>query len=175
MKTFAQCRPRTWSSLGGIKRNLLLLVHLQRDDVLVLISQSGAEKSNESQKTQTALSCAAVCSESERKGVGVGKRYVSNGCRCCSCWRRLPQVNTLGVTRCMQLHSNSSSSNWILVSCQPHRVTSGQSNWGHKQIHTSKLLFSRTYQPSVKSVYKTNHFANMKQTHTNIRYKFSKS
>ena len=29
----------------------------------------------------------------------------------------------------------SSSSNWILMSCQPHRVTSGQSNSGHKQIH----------------------------------------
>ena len=27
------------------------------------------------------------------------------------------------------------SSNWILMSCQPHRVTSGQSNSGHKQIH----------------------------------------
>ena len=36
----------------------------------------------------------------------------------------------------------SSSSNWILMSCQPHRVTSGQSNSGHKQIHISKL-FSR--------------------------------
>ena len=52
---------------------------------------------------------------------------------------------------------NSSSSNWILMSCQPHRVTSG-----HKQIHISKL-FSHIYQPSVKSVYKTNHFANIKQ------------
>ena len=60
-----------------------------------------------------------------------------------------------------------SSSNWILMSCQPHRVTSGQSNSGHKQTHTSKL-FSHTYRPSVKSIYKTNHFANMKHTHTNI-------
>ena len=68
----------------------------------------------------------------------------------------------------------SSSSNWILMSCQPHRVTSGQSNSGHKQIHISKL-FSRIYQPSVKSIYKTNHFANIKHTHTNIRHKFSKS
>ena len=33
----------------------------------------------------------------------------------------------------------NSSSNWILMSCQPHRVTSGQSNSGHKQIHISKL------------------------------------
>ena len=33
-----------------------------------------------------------------------------------------------------------SSSNWILMSCQPHRVTSGQSNSGHKQIHISKLF-----------------------------------
>ena len=27
-----------------------------------------------------------------------------------------------------------SNSNWILMSCQPHMVTSGQSNSGHKQI-----------------------------------------
>ena len=51
----------------------------------------------------------------------------------------------------------SSSSKWILMSCQPHRVTSGQSNSGHKQIYVSKL-FSHIYQPSVKSVYKTNEF-----------------
>ena len=37
-----------------------------------------------------------------------------------------------------------SSSNWILMSCQPHRVTSGQSASGHKQIHISKL-FSHIY------------------------------
>ena len=36
--------------------------------------------------------------------------------------------------------SSSRSSNWILMSCQPHRVTSGQSNSGHKQIHISKLF-----------------------------------
>ena len=47
--------------------------------------------------------------------------------------------------------TNSSSSNWILMSCQPHRITSGQSNSGHKQIHISKL-FSHIYQPSVKSI-----------------------
>ena len=35
---------------------------------------------------------------------------------------------------------SSSSSNWILMSRQPHRITSGQSNSGHKQIHTSKLF-----------------------------------
>ena len=39
---------------------------------------------------------------------------------------------------------SSSSSGWILMSCQPHRVTSGQSNSGHKQIHSSKL-FSHIY------------------------------
>ena len=61
--------------------------------------------------------------------------------------------------------SSSSSSNWILMSCQPHRVTSGHSNSGHKQIHISKL-FPRIYQPSVKSLYKTNHFTNIKHTHT---------
>ena len=66
------------------------------------------------------------------------------------------------------------SSSWILMSCQPHRVTSGQSNSGHKQTNISKL-FSHMYQPSVKSIYKTNHFANLKHTHTNIRHTFSKS
>ena len=55
------------------------------------------------------------------------------------------------------------SSNRILMTCQPHRVTSGQSNSGHKQIHISKL-FSYMYQPSVKSIYKTNCFANVKHT-----------
>ena len=60
------------------------------------------------------------------------------------------------------------SSNWILMSCQPHRVTSGQSNSGHKQIHISKL-FLHIYQPSLKSIYKTNHFVNIKPSYTNIR------
>ena len=64
-----------------------------------------------------------------------------------------------------------SSSNWILMSCQPHRVTSGQSNSGHKQIHISKLF---SHQPSVKSIYKTNHFANIKHTSTNIRQNFQR-
>ena len=57
----------------------------------------------------------------------------------------------------------SCSSNWILMSCLPCRVTSGQSNSGHKQIHISKL-FSHIYQPSVKSIYKTDHFTNIKHT-----------
>ena len=76
--------------------------------------------------------------------------------------------------------SSSSSSNWILMSCQPHRVTSGQSNSGYDYnflntyIHISKL-FSHIYQSSVKSVYKTNHFANIKHAYTNIRHIFSKS
>ena len=48
---------------------------------------------------------------------------------------------------------------------QPHRVTSGQSNSGHKQIHISKL-FSHIYQPSVKSIHKTNHFADIKHAYT---------
>ena len=52
------------------------------------------------------------------------------------------------------LWESSSISNWILMSCQPHRVTSGQSNSGHKQINIS-ILFSHLYQPSVKSIYKT--------------------
>ena len=54
------------------------------------------------------------------------------------------------------VYSISCCSDWILMSCQPHRVTSGQSNTGHKQIHISNL-FSHVYQPSVKSIYKTNH------------------
>ena len=69
----------------------------------------------------------------------------------------------------LRTRPTSSSSNWILMSCQPHRVTSGKSNSGHKQIHILKL-FSHIYQPSVKSVYKTNQFANIKQTSdTNFR------
>ena len=72
------------------------------------------------------------------------------------------------------INSAHSSSNWILMSCQPHRVTSGQSNSGHKQIHISKL-FSHIYQPSLKSVSKTNQFANIKHTYTNVGHKVSKS
>ena len=67
--------------------------------------------------------------------------------------------------------SSSSSSKWILMSCQPHRVTTGQSNSGHMQICIYKL-FSHNYQPSVKSIYKTNHFANIKLAYKNIRHKF---
>ena len=62
------------------------------------------------------------------------------------------------------------------MSCQlhTHRVTSGQSNSGHKQIHISKL-FSHIYQFSVMSIYKTSHFTNIKHTYINIRHKFSMS
>ena len=52
-----------------------------------------------------------------------------------------------------------SSSSWILTSCQPQRGTSGLTNSSHithKQIHVSKLFSHVIYQPSVKSVYKTN-------------------
>ena len=45
-------------------------------------------------------------------------------------------------------------SNWIVMSFQPHRVTSGQSNSGHKQMHISKL-FSCIHKAFVKSVHKT--------------------
>ena len=65
------------------------------------------------------------------------------------------------LTNKQKNQQSSSSSYWILMSCQPHRVTSGQSNSGHKQIHIS-ILFSHIYQPSVKSIYKTNHFTNIK-------------
>ena len=59
------------------------------------------------------------------------------------------------------------------MSCQPRRVISGQSNSGHKQIHISKL-FLQVYQPYVKSIYKTNHFANIKHTYTNFRQKIQR-
>ena len=49
-------------------------------------------------------------------------------------------------------YGSSSRSNWILISCPSHRVTSGQSTSGYQQIHISRL-FSHIYQPSVKSVY----------------------
>ena len=52
---------------------------------------------------------------------------------------------------------------WILTSCQPHRVTSGQSNSGPKQIHISKL-FSKPFFKSI--IHKTNHRANIKTKHT---------
>ena len=83
-------------------------------------------------------------------------------------------MNLLQCYFCLPLLLSSSSSNWILMSCQPHRVTSGQSNSGHKQIHISKL-FLHIYQPSVKSIYKTNHFTNIKHTYKNIRQIFLKS
>ena len=57
------------------------------------------------------------------------------------------------------------------MSCLPHRVTSGQSNSVHKQANISKLL-PHIHQPSVKPIYKTNNFANIKHTHTNIRIFF---
>ena len=61
----------------------------------------------------------------------------------------------------------SSSSNWILMSCQPYRVTSEQSNSGHKQIYISKL-FSQCINPLSSQSTKTNHFANIKHTYTNV-------
>ena len=53
-------------------------------------------------------------------------------------------------------------SNWILMSCQLHRVTSGQSNSGHKQMHISKL-FSYMYKPQNHSFHKLN----IKHVYTN--------
>ena len=79
--------------------------------------------------------------------------------------KKLIAIIYIALTRvCTSCFTGStSSSNWILMSCQPHRVTSEQSNSGHKQIHISQL-FSHIYQPSVKSSYKTNHFTNIKHT-----------
>ena len=87
----------------------------------------------------------------------------------------------MGVRVC----ETSSSCNWILMSCQPHRVTSGQSNSGHKQRNISKL-FSHIYISTLcqvnlqnqslhkhkKSIYKTNHFTGIKHTYTNMRNNF---
>ena len=60
-------------------------------------------------------------------------------------------------------------SNWILMSCQPHWVTSGQSNSGHKHMHISKLFsYIYIYKPFVKSIHKTNHFTNIICTRLDI-------
>ena len=76
----------------------------------------------------------------------------------CCIWTRQVQCYIYAHTIHLRLGSNSpkpysqngSSTNWILMSCQPHRVTSGQSNSGHKQIHISKL-FSHAYQVSLQN------------------------
>ena len=56
------------------------------------------------------------------------------------------QPHTSGLTHA-RIHSpaalltrNLVSSNWILMSCQQHRVTSGQSNSNHKQMYISKFF-----------------------------------
>ena len=61
-------------------------------------------------------------------------------------------------------------SNWILTSCQPHRVTGGRSKC-HKQMHISKF-FSYT-QVSPQNQFLNEH--KRKHTNTNIKHKFSKS
>ena len=53
-------------------------------------------------------------------------------------------------------------SSWKLMSCQPHRFISGQSNF-RKKTHTSKPLI---YKPFLQTVHKTNPYTNIKQ---NIR------
>ena len=59
-------------------------------------------------------------------------------------------------------------SDWILTSCQPHRVTSGQSNSA-----ISKCTFQNSSdKPFLKSVHKTNPYTNMKQ---NIHIQTSKT
>ena len=49
--------------------------------------------------------------------------------------------------------------NWILMSWQTHRVSSGQSN---SEMHISKLF---SYKPFVKSIHQTSHFANKQNTY----------
>ena len=68
--------------------------------------------------------------------------------------------------------SSSNSSNWILMSCQPQRVTSGQSNSGHKQIHISKF-FSHIDISTLCQVNLQNQ--SLRKHKTYIRHKFSKS
>ena len=68
------------------------------------------------------------------------------------------------------LNYSSSSNNWILMSCQPHRVTSGQSNSGHKQIHISKL-FSHIFINPLSSIYKNQSLCK----HKTYIHKFSMS
>ena len=56
-------------------------------------------------------------------------------------------------------------SNWILMSRQLHRVTSGQSNLGHKQMHISKLFsyICINHNPQNQSLRKLN----IKRVYTN--------
>lgn len=55
-------------------------------------------------------------------------------------------LSQYSALHCAHEHSTKTDSylvsNWILISCQLHRVTSGQWNSGHKQIHISKLFSS---------------------------------
>ena len=57
---------------------------------------------------------------------------------------RVSWMCPVAESRCVQRASrSSSSSNWILMSCQPHRVTSGQSNTRHSKYTflNSSLIF----------------------------------
>ena len=96
--------------------------------------------------------------------IGIREKRLSAGSRekRLSTLRRRTLLST-GI-REKRLSAGSSSSNWILMSCQPHRVASGLSDSGHKQTHISKL-FSHIRQPSLKSIYKTSLFANIKYTY----------
>ena len=70
-----------------------------------------------------------------------------------------------------QTDSSSSSSNWILMSCQPQRVTSGQSNSSRSKytfLNSSHIHINLLSSQSTK----TDHFTNMKHTCTNIRHEF---
>ena len=88
----------------------------------------------------------------------------------CTATRRLltPSINTVFSKH--ETHFSQLVSNWILTSCQPLRVTSGQSNC-HKQTHASKPLIY-IYKPFLKSVHKTYPYTNTKQNmhkHTKFR------
>ena len=87
------------------------------------------------------------------------------------------QAQCDGDTKCEPLQAQelirwSSSNNWILMSCQLYRVTSGQSNSGHKQIRISKL-FSHNYiclsSQSTKPVTSQTQNINIQTSDTNFR------
>ena len=50
-------------------------------------------------------------------------------------WRKVPESNAW---------SSTSSNNWILMSCQPHRVTSGQSDSGQMWSSLSQIPYQIT-------------------------------
>ena len=78
----------------------------------------------------------------------------------CMFWHKLLEWPIIKISLVAKILLVQLVSNWILMSYQPHSVTSGQPNSGHKQVYISKLLIFINL--SVRSLHKTNHFANIK-------------